>query len=739
VPFYSMFAFGLTIFSGAFLLFLVQPLIGKFILPWFGGSPAVWTTCLLFFQVVLLGGYAYAHLSIRRLAPRQQVVLHLALLAMALLLLPITPGDQWKPPDGESPMWRIMLLLSACLGLPYLVLSATGPLMQAWFSEAHPGVSPYRLYSLSNVGSLLALAAYPFLVEPNFARHAQARWWSIGLGGFALLAAWCGAILWMRGGSTATARSDSPLGQTDANAGEHPSPTESTSTGRWLWFAMPACGSVLLMAVTNKICQDIAVIPFLWVLPLSLYLLSFVVSFDGPQWYWRPFWLPMLTLAMGSVLWITVGPSIYVPATAVLAPIRWLLQQAESLSMFKTIGIYLGTLFIGCMVCHGELYRLRPAPRKLTGYYLAIAAGGACGGVFVAVLAPLVFKDYFELHAGLFVVGVLAAVVLFVDAKSPLSHGRRAWAWVAVILALLGLGTGLYRDAAASVRDAVEVSRSFYGVLKVKEDNADDPDAHEFTLQHGGTTHGLQFVSPDKRGIPTTYYTRTSGIGRTLEHFPRQTNRRIGVVGLGTGTLAAWGKPGDTFRIYEINDEVHRLARSRFSFLGDSAATIQVVSGDARLSMEREPDQRFDILALDAFTSDAIPVHLLTLEAFEIYRRHMLPDGVIAVHISNRYLDLGPIVMRTADHLGFGAAQISDKASDRDDEEGEGGDAYASDWVLLTKNKEFLNLDAIAESTCAPAYYSPKIKMWTDEESNLFRILVLDEDGWLGWLRQLAF
>src|ERR1041384_3130475 len=274
-----MFAFGLTIFTGAFLLFLVQPLIAKFILPWFGGSPAVWTTCMLFFQVLLLGGYAYAHFSKSRLTPRRQVLLHLALLAAALALLPITPGEHWKPADGSLPTWRILRLLLSCLGLPYLVLSATGPLFQAWFSEAHPGVSPYRLYALSNIGSLLALVSYPFVVEPNLTRHTQAVVWSTGLAVFAALAMWCGLVVWRRAGNVEALKRD-----ITATTPPEPASTlqrfNTSASMRWLWFALPACASVLLLAVTNKLCQDIAVIPFLWVLPLSLYLLTFIISFD---------------------------------------------------------------------------------------------------------------------------------------------------------------------------------------------------------------------------------------------------------------------------------------------------------------------------------------------------------------------------------------------------------------------------------------------------------------------------
>ncbi len=736
-----MLAFGLAIFTGAFLLFLVQPLIAKFILPWFGGTPAVWTTCMLFFQVLLLGGYAYAHLSIRRFAPRRQVLVHLGLLVVALALLPITPTDSWKPPDGAWPMGRILLLLVVCIGLPYWVLSATGPLMQAWFSQTHPGRSPYRLYALSNVGSLLALVGYPFLVEPNFSRHAQAVWWSLGLGVFALLAGWCGVTVWRRAvQSPAGLAAQSHLTPVAADVRRLKLPTLNLQLLNpqpiWLWFALPACASVLLLAVTNKICQDIAVIPFLWVLPLSLYLLSFIVSFDSPRWYHRGFWLPTLVLALSAVLWVMLGDSLILPDRWGMGPLRWLLHRGDELSQFKIIGIYLATLFVGCLVCHGEVYRLRPAAEKLTGYYLMIAAGGAFGGLFVAGVAPFIFKGYFELQMGMFVLGLLVAAVLFVDPKGPLHRGRRKWAWAVILLGLVGLGAGLYHEAAYTVQYAVEVSRSFYGVLKVEEYSRDYPEAHEIRLLHGTTTHGLQYGAPDKRRLPSSYYTSTSGIGRTMENFPRHTNRRIGVVGLGTGTMAAWGKAGDTMRFYEINAEVRRLARTRFTYLADSAAQVEVALGDARLSMEREPDQHFDILALDAFSSDAIPVHLLTREAFEIYRHHLQPDGVLAVHISNHYLDLEPVVMRAAARLGFHTAIIHDDEREWYDDEADSVQAYASDWVLLTTNEAFLKRPGIADAASEPEDYSPKITLWTDEESNLFRILMVDSDGWLGWLRR---
>lgn len=753
-----MLAFGLTIFTGAFLLFLVQPLIARFILPWFGGTPAVWTTCMLFFQVLLVGGYAYAHWTIRRWAPRRQVIVHLALLALALLLLPITPGDGWKPVDGAFPMGRILLLLMVCLGLPYLALSATGPLMQAWFHHAHPGVPPYRLYALSNAGSLLALLGYPFVVEPMWSRQAQAWGWSAGLGGFVLLAAWCGVMVWRRARSDALG-SDAPGEPREATAfaataavpGDAaaeraevaPAVPEGAGSGnavvrhRWLWVALPACGSALLLAVTNKICQDIAVIPFLWVLPLSLYLVSFIVCFDSSRWYRRWFWLSACGLGLAAALALLLVPHVVVPDTRWLRPLQWLLREADKLSLLKAIAIYLGILFAGCMVCHGEVYRLRPGAQDLTAYYLGVAVGGACGGVLVAVVAPLVFRDYFELHASLLALAVLTASVLWVDPRSPLRRARGWLAGSATVLVLGALALGFIHAARESVREYVEVTRNFYGVLKVQEAAASDPEAHELRLLHGTTTHGLQFTAPDRRRLATSYYTSASGIGLTMRHLPRREQRRIGVVGLGTGTMASWANAGDTLRIYEINQAVERLARERFTYLRDCPAQVEVILGDARLSLEREPDQAYDVLVLDAFSSDAIPVHLLTREAFAIYQRHLRADGVLVVHVSNQHLDLEPVVLEEARQIGMQSVTIRDHHESWDDESDEAviAHAYSSDWMLLTRNEAFLKLPAIAEAAGAEPDSPARGPLWTDEQSSLLPILELEHDTWLGWIR----
>ncbi len=694
-----MFAFSLTIFWGACLLFLVQPLIARFILPWFGGGPAVWTTCMLFFQVLLLGGYAYAHFSISRLTPRRQVITHLCLLALAVALLPITPSDQWKPTDGSHAAGHILLLLLACLGLPYLVLSATGPLLQAWFSKANPGVSPYRLYALSNIGSLLALLVYPFVLEPQLARQAQANWWSVGLALYAGLAGWCGYKVWKSAGA------DAPATAAD-DGGEAP-----TLMRKLLWFALPACGVMLLLAITNKLCQDIAVVPFLWVLPLSLYLLSFIISFDSPRWYHRGFWLPLLVFFLVTV--------------------TYNLHAAESHPSITPLAtIYLSTIFVACMVCHGEVFRLRPSASRLTSYYLSISAGGAFGGLFVALVAPVIFPDYFELHLTLFLTAALVVLVLRRDPTFPLRHGNARWAWSVPFLALAALGYCLADVATNSLRGAVSVTRGFYGVLKVTETDKHDPARHHLTLQHGATIHGLQYLSTERRTDPTSYYTSTSGVGRLLRTYKPSGGRRVGAVGLGSGTLAAWGRPGDTFRFYEINDDVARLATSTFTYLKESKAKTELVMGDARLSMEREPDQKYDVIILDAFSSDAIPVHLLTLEAFAHYQRHLKPDGVIVVHVSNRYLDLHPVVYRIAEKIGMPAVTIDDTDSSYEDD-----GFYGSDWILMTSNAGLLQQPLLRDATKPPVEFSARVLPWTDERSDLLRILVSEPDSFLRWLQ----
>jgi spermidine synthase len=730
---------------------------------------------MLFFQVLLLGGYAYAHFTSRWLKPRAQAVAHFVLLAAALALLPITPSDSWKPHGGGNPTLQILALLAVSLGLPYFVLSTTGPLIQQWFSRARPGVSPYRLYALSNVGSLLALVSYPFFFETHFTRKAQAGLWAWGLVAYVLCCGFCAVRLWKLEGRRQ--KVEGRMQKAEAGVAEQaPEATaaainsQPSTLNYFLWLLLPACASVLLLATTNKLCQDVAVIPFLWVVPLALYLLSFIICFDSPRWYVRfPFTLALI---------------------AALGGLCWALYNGADLSLSRQVALYCGGLFVCCMVCHGELYRLKPDPRHLTGFYLMIAAGGALGGMFVAIAAPLLFTDYYELHWGLLLCGLLFLVVCATDRaafgsalepKAPCLQASWRWmacaltflvfggldqaiawlpahtkalskgfviglrigmwtlvalgvaSWIArrkfrgfrhwrfltcawLSLGLVALGVTLWMQARDTGSERVYRSRNFYGVLTVYEHEKKQPLSHYFLLQHGRITHGLQFADPVQATWPISYYGKDSGIGLAVDALPAGP-RRIGVVGLGTGTMAAFGRAGDYLRFYEINPQVLAVATSWFSYLPKCPGNVEVAPGDARLSLEREPPQHFDLLVLDAFSGDAIPVHLLTKEAFETYERHLNTNAIIAVHISNHYLNLEPVVINLARQFGYKLASID--YEEADDEWW----LYGSTWVLLSRSEQVINRPAIRDAASVVNTNSTKVPLWTDDFASLFQIL----------------
>ena len=679
-----------TIFLAAFLLFQVQPLIAGYILPWFGGSGAVWTTAMLFFQVVLVGGYAYAHCSITWLAPRTQTALHVALLVAAVALLPIVPSPDWKPQATVDPTWRILLLLGATLGLPFLLLASTSPLLQAWLHRARPGVAPYRLYALGNAASLLALLSYPFVFEPLYTRQGRATLWSWGFGLFAIASAACAVETWRRargasGASVGTLRS---------------APAPIAWTSRILWLLLPATASLLMLAITHQISQDVAPIPFLWVLPLGLYLFSFVLVFERDRWYRRTIFLGALVPAMGGAL--------------------WLLYLAGEASIGLQIVGWALVLLTCCTVCHGELARLKPHPERLTGYYLTIAVGGALGGVFASLVAPRVFDLFLELHIGLWLCCALGVIAVACDDRAPLRRRRWRFAWAPIGFGGLALAVGLGLDVRRSENDVVATARSFHGVLRVSHHEKGTP-YEAVVLHHGRTAHGLQWRERSRSRRPTLYYGPKSGAGLAFRHHDMHRRRKVGVVGLGIGTLAAYGRQGDHFRFYEIDREVARLAQSHFAHLRGSLAAIEVVIGDARVSLERERAQEFDLLFLDAFSSDAIPVHLLTKEAFEIYDRHLKRDGVLAVHVSNAHLDLEPAVRAAARHIRMEALWM------RSPEDGARGVASAT-WMLLSRNRAFLANGAIrrAASTPLPDETIQAIqRVWTDDYANVLAALDL--------------
>jgi SAM-dependent methyltransferase len=659
-----------TIFLSSFLLFLVQPLIARLILPWFGGSAAVWTTCMLFFQVLLLAGYAYAHGVARR---RYQAIVHTALLVAALGTLPVMPSAGWKPTGAEEPITRILLVLGATVGLPYFLLAATSPLVQAWFARARPQQNPYRLFALSNLASLLALLGYPLAVEPFLTAREQVGAWSWL---FAAFAALCALVAWRtpRAAAPAAAVPVAPIAKREL---------------AW-WLALAATGSVMLLAVTNHLTQNVASVPLLWLVPLTIYLATFIVAFDGGGWYQPRYLWPLLLVALLAMAWLLVDDTYHYNLALQLA-------------------VFLPGLFIGCLFCHGELYRMRPAPARLTAFYLAVSAGGALGGLLVAVVAPLVFSGYYELGVGLAALAVLAA--LRFTAVGRLAHALS-------LLVLLGVGACATYDGFRQQRDVLVAKRSFYGVLRVKEYGVPGDDSQLRRLVHGTIMHGEQYMSDAMRRRPTSYYTETSGIGAAIRS--KQDHAvRVGVIGLGTGTIAAYGRPGDVYRFYDIDRNVVQMAHSDFTYLGDSGARVEIALGDARLSLEREPPQGFDILAVDAFSSDAIPVHLITREALQSYLRHMKPDGIVAFHVSNRFLDLIPVVARLAKETGTHAVLVADDPADDED------DAFKSrsDWVLVSRDANALEAPALEEAGAAPAQDRPQWRTWTDDYSNLVQIL----------------
>lgn len=674
-------AFVITVFLGALLIFQVQPILGRYILPWFGGGPGVWTTCLMFFQVLLLGGYAYAHWLVTALSPSKQRTVHFSLLAVSLLALPIAPNaETWKLTIEGDPTWHILALLMVSVGLPYMTLAATAPLLQRWFHDLYPERTAYRLYAISNAGSLIALISYPAVVEPLLRLDQQSLFWSVTYGVFAV---GCGYCAWQM--SVA-----SVVHETVRETSHQP-------WSRFTWLTLSAIGSALLVATTNQMSQEIAVVPFLWVLPLTIYLLTFILCFESENWYGRKAFSFLLALA--------------VPAAAVA------LAAGGLLPIGLQVGLYCGVLFISCMVCHGELAAAKPVATEATGFYLWMAAGGALGGIFVAVLAPRIFPDYWEYPVSLAAASIAIIVIWLAAGWRPDTTKPTAFLApppaVAVGLLILAYAVGSAKD-----ESTIETMRNFYGVLRVGE--AGEGLDRALILTHGRTEHGTQYLDPSRSMEPTTYFARGTGIELAFDQHP---NRRNGgrvyaaVVGLGAGTMAAYGQDNDIFRFYELNPQVVDVAREPFTYLSDSQADIEVVTGDARMRLEEElqagETTRFDLLAVDAFSSGAIPLHLLTAEAADVYQQRLSADGILAFHITNRFLDLTPVVNGIAQRLGLESVRISSPGSD--------DGANAAVWMLLTNNRQFLGDPRV--KAAADAAGPSDVLAWTDDFAGLWQAL----------------
>ena len=692
------------IFLSAFLIFQVQLIISKYILPWFGGGPSVWNTCMLVFQLLLLCGYGYVHLLSRRLEIRAQAWLHLTLLGLALAVIcalgaqwrsPITPGAGWKIAFSQNPVREVIRVLLGAVGFPFFLLSTTGPLLQVWLSRTS-NKSPYRLYALSNAGSLLGVLTYPFLVE-RLRLQSQAWIWSFSYLLFLLM---CGICAWQ-------------LTRREGLKSEHSGKISSELLRpQWkqflLWLALAACSSAMLLATTNLICQEIAVIPLLWVLPLCVYLLSFILCFDADRWYRRSIFHPAYAVAFLLALYVlSHGPAN--TKTAILIQ----------------IGIFCLTLLAVCMICHGELVVSRPVHSQLSIFYLTIASGGALGSALVVLVAPQVFHQVWEFHLSLLLCGLLLLAVVSVDRASWFYQGKYRVVMFAIIVLLTfqGYRYGMSWIAQQEQKRAVLRERNFFGVKTIQEGR------EGLWLRHGQTTHGLQLSDPALRHEPTLYYRRLSGIGLILDGYPRLTDSsgktrglRVGVVGMGAATLAAYSHPGDYYRFYEIDPQVVSLSIDPqvmglahrdpiFTFLQDAPATIDVALGDARLSLEHEADkghlQHFDVLALDAFSSDSIPVHLLTKEAVGLYLQHLSgPNAVLAFHISNRALDLRPVIAGLSREYHLAAVEVHQVGS--------------SDWILASANPQVLSLTG---KYSQPLSSVGSVPLWTDDYSNLFEVL----------------
>lgn len=687
--------FALAIFTGAFLVFQVQPVLARFILPWFGGSAGVWTVCMLFFQAGLLAGYAYAHVLATSFRIKRQVLVHGALLLGSLFILPLDPHT----PDATSTLpetLQIILVLSKSVGIPFVLLSASAPLMQHWFADVNPGESPYRLYALSNAGSLLALLSYPLWIERVLTVSDQSLLWSIGYFLYLSSVVWCFLLLVRgQGKPRFIATETSPESRVRTRTGQ-----------QFAWLVYSAMGSILLLAITNQLSQDVSVVPFLWVLPLSVYLVTFIICFEHPGWYRRSLWMPAFIVSAATMVCVLNG---------------WL--GMGGINLVLQVALYNIVLFTSCMVCHGELVRRRGEVSQLTEFYMHVALGGVLGGLFVGIVATYLFDGYWELPLVIF-------LTLVVTAGAAWNHFRsqetiRLWGARAVmVIGVFAMAWSFLIYIQDQRSEAIYTSRNFYGVVRVIEED-EGHTTHLRKLRHGNIEHGRQLMDRSLRTSALSYYGARTPVDLVMNHATPRTDPlhptsalRLGVIGLGIGTIATYARDLDTIRFYEINEDVYDLAKNYFSYLSDSRGMVEVVLGDGRRMLEHElkeaGSQKFDVLIVDAFSGDAIPMHLMTTEASELYWRHLNDDGVLIFHISNLHVDLSDVVRNLAAHAGKKAAFV--------DEEGRGAQVSGSSWVMITSDDRFLN-DPHVKPYIDSWDHTLKPIVWSDEFSNLFDVI----------------
>ena len=674
---------------------------GRVLLPQYGGTPSVWLTCLLFFQSTVLVGYGYAHFLGTRLSRRNQGILHAAFLLLSLAFLPVLKGPMGDRPQGDfEPAILILKELVVALGIPCMLLAATAPLLQNWFSSRFPGRSGYRLYALSNSGSLLGLAVYPTVSERFLPLGCQATLWS---GAFAAFGLAC-LLLGLFGGHPSRGSiplPDKPSPRGPSNSSAAPGPGQGSGMRIWFgWMALAFVGSTLLMATTHQLCQYVASVPFLWVLPLGIYLLTFILAFDREETYRRDvFAILMAAAAPVGCAMLAVGLLVSLPV--------------QTLS-------YGFVLFVGCMICHGELARSKPGEEQSTFFYLSIATGGILGGFFVTVLAPLLFEGYWEYHLAL-----LGCCLFSLAPRLQRNLQPRPSRWVTWVLSGVAWGTAVFLTLhyLSSGKGEVDAARNFYGVVRVVE--GEDSLGRFRRMEHGRINHGLQYLDPEHSHEATTYFGPRSGVGMAFRFHPKRHSEvpgdrslRAAIVGLGAGTLATYGREGDLFRVYEINPEVVRMAKEDFSFLSESRARVETVVGDGRIALRSEDldEPPYDLIVLDAFSGDATPIHLLTREAFELYRKRLAPEGLLAVNITNRFVDLSSVVRGLSEALGLQGIRIR---SERDESLG----TQPATWVLLTDNQTFLDNPDIRSAETPWTSEDPAPMVWTDDFSSLWQVL----------------
>ncbi len=690
--------FKYSIFISAFLLFQVQPMIARYILPWYGGTASVWSTCLLFFQAGLLLGYGYSHVLTKYFELKTQVKIHIALLVLSFIVLPVTPGEWLKPQDSSNPVLGIIRLLTITVGFPYIMVSTTGPLLQYWFSISFPKKSPYGLYALSNFGSLLGLITYPILIEPYLNLKTQTWMWSAGYLLFAIL---CGYTAY-------SIRKLKPIIRESVQI-----KSGKTENYKWVfWLLLSFMGTFMLLSISNKLTQDLVVVPFLWIIPLSLYLVSFIVAFGNSKLYNRKIFFISMVFILFMIFKIELQFQFVNREKPIEATIFW----------------YCLGVFNVCMILHGELARLKPKENKLTFYYMMISLGGVLGGIVCNFIIPILFNAFWEVYFG-FAGFVLLITWLILKNENEIKLGSKRLLFLAAASVMtVGIITSFVKIYIDYNKDVIESARNFYGVLRVSDDNKNSK--YRFrNLLHGDIMHGGQFMEKEYNRLPIGYYGPSSGIGLALTEHPSRTDSvkkgiKVGMIGLGVGCISIYGNEKDVFRYYEINPLVEVMARKYFTYLKDSKFRTDVIISDGRTALERElketGSQQFDVLAIDAFTGDMIPTHLLTKEAIELYLKHLKDDGILVFNITNKYLNLFSVLEGQSKSLNM-PLYFFQQAPDQ-------SGLTLAYWALLTKNEKFINKEIVKKNIVSFNSQDYPTIFWTDDYSSILPLIWKEKD-----------